>query len=81
MLHYNNVDLWGGKSWYLPEVESSVYGMARFNNIRYLDPPRIYEQEDPPQNPVELPVGGDESLFFTTGRSCWEHWAFTANVS
>ena len=64
MLHYNNVDLWGGKSWYLPEVESSVYGMARFNNIRYLDPPRIYEQEDPPQNPVELPVGEGMNPYF-----------------
>ncbi len=64
MLHYNNLDLWGGKSWYLPDAGSSFYGIARFDYLRYLDPPRIYEPEDPPRNPVELPVEEGMNPYF-----------------
>ncbi len=64
MLHYNNVDLWGGQSWYLPDVGSSVYATARFENVRYLSPPTLYEAEDPPRNPDELPVGPGLNPYF-----------------
>lgn len=64
MVHYNNLDLWGGKSWYLPHVASSAYAMARVNYVRYPEPPSLAWPEDPPRNPVQLPVGEGINPYF-----------------
>lgn len=64
MIHYNNLDLWGGKSWYQPSIESSVYLMARYNNLNYKDPPKLATIEDPPKNPPQLPVGEGVNPYF-----------------
>lgn len=64
MVHYNNIDLWGGKSWYLPDVQSSVYSMGRVNYVLYPEPPLLVSAEDPPRNPVRLPVGEGLNPYF-----------------
>lgn len=64
MIKYSNLDLWGGKSWYKPSIESSIYFMGRFNNIHYKEPPKLANLEDPPKNPSQLPVGTGINPYF-----------------
>lgn len=36
-----NIDLWGGGSYYLPSIRSSLYLTGRYNNNRFLERPEI----------------------------------------
>lgn len=64
LVRYDNMDLWGGRSWYLPDIHSSVYFMARLNDVRYKDAPKIYEAEETPVNPPELDVNTHKNPYF-----------------
>ena len=64
MVHYNHLNLWTGYSWYLPSVSSSLYGMARYDHLRWLDTPRYLGGNDASGNPVWLPVGDRLNPYF-----------------
>ena len=64
LVRYGNIDLWGGKSWYLPDIHSSVYFMARLNGVKYKDVPKIYEAEETPVNPPALNVNASKNPYF-----------------
>lgn len=63
-VRYNNVDVWGGKSWYLRETDNSIYAMARFNNITFQGPPTLYDAANAAGNPITLPVGSGINPYF-----------------
>lgn len=64
MVRYNHMDLWGGYSWYWPAASSSIYGMARYDYLKWLDTPRYMAGNDQSGNPVWLPVGDKLNPYF-----------------
>lgn len=64
MVHYDNLDVWGGGSWYVPGTGGSVYAMGRVNGLRYHGLPQRIDEEEPPRNPPELTVGTGMNPYF-----------------
>lgn len=63
-VHYYNIDLWSGGSWYKPKIKSSVYVMGRFYNRHYYDNPKLVEREDSSLYPDKLPVTDGLNPYF-----------------
>lgn len=64
MVRYNHLDLWCGYSWFWPSIVSSIYGMARFDHLKWLDAPRYTGGDDGSGNPASLPVDDRFNPYF-----------------